>query len=127
MIIIAFLSYLLFHFIGDFVLQSDKMAKNKSSSNFYLTLHVLVYSLFCGICIYLYNIICLNCTLNPIILFLALFLPHFAIDYFTSRINSRLWKENKVHWFFVSVGADQYYHQIHLALILHWTLKTISL
>ena len=35
---------------------------------------------------------------------------HIIVDYFTSRLNKKLWVEKKVHWFFVSLGFDQFIH-----------------
>jgi len=84
------------HFVADFVLQSDSMAKNKSTSNKWLGLHIFVYSI-------------------PFIYFGWLFaivngIAHFITDYITSRITSRLWKAGKVHYFFVVIGFDQAVH-----------------
>jgi len=50
---------------------------------------------------------------------LGLFLPitfvaHTITDYFTSRLNSKLWVEGKVHYFFVAVGGDQILHYVQL-------------
>ena len=85
------------HWLADFVLQSDQMARNKSTSNFWLLAHVWVYSItlaaFFG---WEYALI------NG--------LAHAAVDACTSRINSRLWKAGKVHYFFVGVGFDQALH-----------------
>lgn len=43
---ISFLFIIVAHFVGDFVLQTHRMAVNKSKSLFYLSYHVLVYT-FC--------------------------------------------------------------------------------
>lgn len=92
------------HWIADFVLQSDWMAQNKSKNNGALMLHCLIYGLTLGVL-----------TFNP--LFGALnFFIHFPVDYVTSRINSRLWTNKQVHWFFVSVGLDQWIHFVTLIL-----------
>jgi len=37
------INYVLAHFIGDFLLQNDWMAKNKKQSSFICTIHVLCY------------------------------------------------------------------------------------
>lgn len=87
---------LFLHWFGDFVCQSDKMAINKSKSNFWLSMHVLVYTavlMFLGWKIALINGI-----------------AHWIIDYFTSRLNAWLWAKEERHWFFVSVGFDQFLH-----------------
>jgi Protein of unknown function (DUF3307) len=99
--------YLLFcHWVGDFVLQSDYMAQNKSKSNKALSIDCFVYGLTLGIM-----------TLNPVF-GLINGLIHFPVDYVTSRINSKLWAEKKVHYFFVSVGFDQWIHFV--TMILSW-------
>lgn len=96
------------HFIADFVLQSDWMAKNKSVNNNALAAHVFVYS-FVFLLVY------------GLPFALLTFVLHFWQDYVTSRINSRLWKAGKVHYFFVGVGADQLLHFVTLA----WTLQLV--
>jgi hypothetical protein len=85
------------HFISDFILQTDEMAKGKSSSNRILTRHVLTYGVF--FLVYFgpaYALV--NCIL------------HWFTDYFSSRATSKLWKENRVHEFFVVIGLDQAIH-----------------
>jgi hypothetical protein len=106
---------LLTHWVADFVFQTDWEAKNKSINNYALTKHVLKYSL-----MWLIPIVgTAFFTSVPIILFWFIpitFVCHWVTDYFTSRLNSRLWKTNKVHEFFVSVGFDQVLHYVQLVL-----------
>lgn len=125
------ISLLGLHFLGDFLLQSDWMALNKSKSWLALYLHVLVYSL----CFLPFGMAFVGIT----------FLLHFLTDAITSRITSRLWFiehlpmgdglikvlrstygyevnpfvasfNNKRHWFFVVIGLDQLIHFACLAL-----------
>jgi len=84
------------HFIMDFVLQTDKIALNKSNDNGILALHVSIYSV-------------------PFFIFGWKFagltwLLHFMTDWCTSRIAKKLWSEGQRHWFFVTIGADQALH-----------------
>lgn len=86
------------HFIGDFFLQSDEMAINKSKSVWWLSLHTLVYSavlILFGIKFAIIN-----------------FILHFIIDFFSSKITSYLWKKEERHWFFTVIGLDQMLHSI---------------
>ena len=91
------------HFIADFILQSDYVAQNKSKNNWVLIQHGFIYSL-------------------PFILISPLYavangVIHIFVDYFTSRVSSKLWAQGKVHWFFVTIGFDQLLH----ILTLTWT------
>lgn len=77
------------HFLADFILQSDSVAKAKSSDNVILFYHVTVYTL-------------------PFLWFgwqfaLVTWLAHFATDYVSSRLTTRLYKAGERHWFFVVI------------------------
>lgn len=94
------------HFVADFVCQTDSMAINKSKSNLWLTAHAAWYTVaLMGLTVWFHfdwpywlNWILLN------------FILHWAVDYFTSRINSYFWQKEERHWFFVGIGADQLIH-----------------
>lgn len=120
------LIYLLFvHWVADFVLQSDKMAIGKSTSNRWLSIHVGIYTWF------------LWATAGAWAAFIALALPawippvyaalngalHWVTDYFTSRWTSRLWKAERRHDFFVVVGFDQLIHAATLITTAHFLLR----
>jgi hypothetical protein len=125
------LSLLAAHFVGDFLLQSDWMATNKSKHWDVLAIHATVYSL----CFAPWGFTFLLVTL----------VTHFATDAVTSRITARLWFldlyprvgliashgaypfyariiPNRRHWFFVFIGLDQLLHYIALA----WTLALVG-
>lgn len=97
---------LIFHFIGDFILQSDKIATTKSKSNKSLLTHIGLYSL----------------AMLPFGLVFAVVngIIHFAVDYVTSRVSSKLWADGKIHWFFVTIGFDQMLHAITLFSTYAW-------
>lgn len=104
-----YLSLIWVHFLSDFVLQSDKMAKNKSSSNSWLGIHVLVYSI-------------------PFIFFGFWFAVvngaiHFVVDWISSRCAKHFWESGEVHWFFVVVGFDQAVHITTLLITYDLMLK----
>ena len=96
------------HFISDFLLQTDKMALNKSSSVKWLAIHCLVYGL-------------------PFLYFGFTFavvtsLLHFLVDYSSSKLTRVLWEQEERHWFFVTIGFDQ---AVHLTLLVA-TLKLLG-
>lgn len=84
------------HLLGDFILQTDKMAQNKSKSDYWLWKHVLVYSA----CFVLFGLV--FALVNALL--------HFVTDYVSSRITSYLWKRERRHAFFVVIGIDQAVH-----------------
>ena len=117
---------LIAHFIADFVMQSDEMAKGKSTCNIWLFLHVLVYIIVLyfslrGYAEYIQDTISPTgyifgwAVLNGI--------AHFITDYFTSRWTSSLWKQGRTHDFFVVIGLDQCIHTITLFTTAYWLLQ----
>lgn len=109
------LGIIFIHWFADFVLQTDKQARGKSKNWSDLLSHTGTYSLVWFLII---NTLIVLKVLNPLFYFFApiTFVAHTITDYFTSRLNSKLWSEGKVHNFFVSVGFDQVLHYIQLFL-----------
>ena len=94
------------HVIADFVLQNPWMAENKSKNDKALFLHCLVYTLTFLPLVFLFN---------PMDVFVFLgvtMLLHWMVDFETSRVTARLWKEKRVHDFFVVIGFDQFLHTL---------------
>lgn len=91
------------HWLGDFCFQTNQMALGKSSSNLWLSKHVLVYTI--------------TLLLGTGNLWFALIngVLHWPTDYFTSRWTAKLWQAGNRHDFFVIVGLDQL---IHLSVLL---------
>jgi hypothetical protein len=106
---ITIIYLLTLHFIGDFILQSNYMASNKSKSNLALGLHVLVYGL--PLIFISFNFAVVN------VIF------HFIVDYITSRITFALWQRRNIHYFFVVIGLDQLIHSITLILTYQWLIQ----
>jgi hypothetical protein len=101
------------HWVGDFVLQTNFQASNKSKRLDALSLHVATYT----ITLFVAAIILFGVT--AAVIFAAINgALHFATDYITSRASSKLWEEQNWHRFFVMIGFDQLIHQATLALTL---------
>lgn len=96
------------HWLADFVLQTDEMAKGKSKSFMWLIKHTSAYSVLWALA----GVILLPATdFWSVVEFTAItFVFHTLQDYFTSRLNSRLYAAGKNHSFFVSIGFDQLLH-----------------
>lgn len=108
---------LLAHWVGDFLLQSNKMAMEKGQDNLWLSLHVLSYSsVILAVALLLFGSLFL--AIQWTLINAAL---HWVTDYNTSRLNARLKKES-VHYFFVGIGFDQMIH--YLCLFGTYTLLT---
>ena len=108
---------ILLHFIFDFVLQSHWMASNKSKNNTALFCHVSVYTI--GLC--LIGMMFGEDNLIGVYWVLGNAALHFATDYTTSRITSKLFAKDW-HNFFVVVGIDQVLHYVTIFSTL-WLIK----
>ena len=114
------LGVLFAHWISDFVFQNDNVAKGKSSDNLILATHVAIYtaSMFILTCFMVsgasYKRLLGWALINGIL--------HFGVDFITSRISSSLYKEGRIHEFFVCVGLDQFIHYSCLLVTLRFTL-----
>lgn len=108
------------HWIADFVLQSQKMSMNKSKSNYWLLIHVSIYSItwaLVGVIFFIFY---------KVALFVAItFICHFITDYFTSRCTSKLYKQGKYHNFFLVIGIDQFIHYSQLILCYKFLINGI--
>lgn len=130
MSLLEIFSILLIHWVGDFVLQTDKQAKGKSKNWGDLVSHTFNYSLLWWFLLVIWSIysnISSNFTYlfsywNVYIFFIITFVCHTITDYFTSRLNSKLWAKGDVHNFFVSIGFDQILHYLQL-FITYWYLR----
>jgi membrane-bound metal-dependent hydrolase YbcI (DUF457 family) len=114
------------HWVADFILQSDWMAKNKSKDNFALLCHIGMYS-----CALMFFAISTNLvkkfmgeptTIHVVTFVFINGVSHFVIDYFTSRASSKLWVKGEVHKFFVVIGFDQALHMAILYGTFQWLL-----
>ncbi len=100
------------HWFGDFFLQTDEMALNKSASNGWLTAHVAVYT---GV------LFVVTVSVSPWYALVNGGL-HWGVDYGTSRWTSHLYKAGRRHDFFVVVGLDQMIHTWCLGVTAWWLL-----
>ncbi len=120
MTITIILSILFIHWFADFVCQTDQMAQGKSKNWGDLLSHTFFYSLIwmIPICIIIGITNPTESTRYYIFNSLAFcgitFFCHTITDYYTSRVNSKLWEDKQVHNFFVSIGFDQWLHYIQL-------------
>ncbi|MFI5422787.1 MAG: DUF3307 domain-containing protein [Nitrososphaerales archaeon] len=115
----VFLTILATHWFADFVCQTDWQAQNKSKSLVALGRHVGVYTLILtAVCLVAFRI---QGVVEYALLNGAL---HFATDFCTSRISSKLYAKGDVHNFFVVVGLDQLIHQATLLITLQLMFGT---
>ena len=117
---------LIVHWIADFILQTNKQAQGKSKNWGDLLAHTFTYSgmwVFAS-CLLIGFINKTQTTQWYVLHSLAFggitFVAHTITDYFTSRLNAKLWAKGDVHNFFVSVGFDQVLHYVQLFLTLYF-------
>lgn len=106
------------HWLGDFILQSDAIAKGKSKSVSVLLQHVFIYFGVLGIYIGFASMafaalrgtgFCLGTMLSWLWINVAC---HLVTDYFTSKASSRLYTAGRNHDFFCMIGFDQFLHMV---------------
>lgn len=113
----TFLYLLTLHFIGDFILQSDRIATGKGKDGRILSEHVYIYtSTFLIGTIFVFGVAgaCAYACFNGIL--------HFATDFVTSKITAEFHARGDRHNFFVTIGADQLIHALCLGATLIWIM-----
>lgn len=106
-----FVTLLAVHWVADFVLQTHWQATNKSKNNEALAAHIGIYTL----ALMIGSAVIFGQSAAWVYFWALNGILHFATDYCTSRISSRLYAKQDWHNFFVVVGFDQFIHQITLA------------
>lgn len=115
---------LLVHWFADFILQTRHMATRKSSSNYYLTLHVAVYSI-ATVLLWVLLTLVNGDTLTMFAFFTILFVTfvtHWITDYITSRYTTKFYLAKKNKEFFGVIGFDQWIHAATLLLTYNYII-----
>lgn len=102
-------SFLLGHIVGDYALQSDKMAQNKRYRNGYLVFHVLVYSITIALFSWIHDIFYDPDILSEV---LPWIIPIFVIHFIQDFVKSRFFDKSR-HAYYV----DQALHLITLYIL----------
>lgn len=120
--------YILFwHWVADFVAQTQEMALNKSKSLYWLSRHVESYATFLmigSIPILAYGLYSDSHYAFPIIYYITFnAIMHWLTDFVTSKLTSHYWSKKDTHKFFVVVGFDQFIHATTLILSFNWFIS----
>ena len=114
MISLPLIIWILFvHWVADFVCQSRGVAIDKSKDNWALSYHTGIYSWVLTLGVFIYAALAhwdINKVWGVFVFVLINGAVHWATDYFTSRLNAKLWAKTHYHNFFVSIGFDQWIH-----------------
>lgn len=111
----VFIYILLVHWFSDFILQTRHMATRKSSSIYYLTLHVGIYSISTFLFWLPFLFLIPKVTITILfIAFIVTFGSHWLTDFITSKITTRFYKSEKFYEFFSTIGFDQWLHALTL-------------
>ena len=124
-LLVMILWALIAHWTADFIFQKDEDARNKGKSLKHLTNHIRDYTTVFGLLTLapLYALLSYTTTNSYLLILTFLVInvsTHFGIDYVTSKLTSRFWKEGKIHEFFVIVGLDQLLHTAIIVLSLYY-------
>lgn len=118
---------LFIHWVADFVVQTNWQAQNKSKDNIALLSHTFTYTVvvFCGFFLLTGRggPVTMSHLGSALAFSLVTFITHTIIDYFTSRISAKLYKDGDIHNFFVMIGLDQIMHYVQLLATYHFFFK----
>lgn len=98
------------HYLFDFLLQSRKMAENKSSSIKYLSLHVGIYTVGLGIIAYALHRPDYRILPYPVLWVIVNSVAHWVVDFVTSRLSASAYKDGEIKRFWSIIGLDQWLH-----------------
>lgn len=115
-----------FHWLADFIFQTRQMANNKSKSNYWLSRHVVAYTVVLALGTMLApgigNAPLGSTVATKCLLFIGLNGSiHWVIDWCTSKMTTTFWKQSQIdpeayHRFFAMIGFDQLLHIIVLTI-----------
>lgn len=119
--LVEILMIVVVHWIADFVFQTNEQGRDKGKNNWLLLQHVCYYMLVWVVVITL--IILFSHGRNLLLCFFPFitFWLHLATDYFTSRLNRKLYNPDNQHNYFVAIGFDQLLHYVQL-FTTYWLL-----
>jgi hypothetical protein len=104
---------MLAHWLADFVMQTDEMAKKKSTSPYWLSRHIFSYSTSMALSLILFWVFLWDFTLIQLIVWVVINAGlHGLVDQYTSRMTAELHRRGDIHGFFVVVGLDQFIHLV---------------
>lgn len=111
------IALLVFHWFGDFILQTRWMANNKSKRLDALALHVAVYT-----AVMFLGFIMIGGGSAAVPFAIVTGGLHFATDFVTSKCTAALYRAKREHDFFAVIGFDQFLHQAALAVTMWFFL-----
>lgn len=94
------------HWVSDFLLQTDAMAKGKATSIKWLSIHVAIYTL--PMFIFGWQFALINGAI------------HWVVDYFTSKWSSYYNRKGEIGKMFKVIGFDQAIHMVTLLATFFW-------
>lgn len=102
----GFTVFIVAHYVGDFMLQSRKIATKKSSSILALSIHVAIYAA----TLLVFSLL-VNFTPHQRAMFVIYNgLLHFITDYISSRITAKALSNGNTKKFWDTIGVDQFTH-----------------
>ena len=115
----VFVLILIVHFLADFALQTHEQATNKGHSNVWLIYHVGTYTAIWSLVFFILPVVeDMNTFFGWITFVFLIGIPHYIVDWCTSRIGKPFWKNGDLHNGFVVVGFDQVIHYLCLWVVI---------